>query len=76
MSPFGENFRGGQEKVICPLCNNHMDSQSLALNCEEIRKEVQIKLKIEDIYREHITLETASNLLEIETERKKLIKEL
>ena len=42
MSPFGENFRGGQEKVICPLCHNHMDSQSLALNCEEISKEVQL----------------------------------
>ena len=59
MSPFGENFRGGQEKVICPLCHNHMDSQSLALNCEEIRKEVQIKLRIEDIYRDNITLQTA-----------------
>ena len=61
--------------MICPLFNNHMDSQSLALNCEEIRKEVQIKIRIEDIYRDNITLQTASNLLEIETARKKLIKE-
>ena len=38
MAPFGENFRGGQPFVMCPLCRNHLDNQPMALGCEEIKR--------------------------------------
>ena len=28
MADFGENFKSGAEAVICPLCLDHIDSQS------------------------------------------------
>ena len=35
---FGENFRGGEEKVTCPLCNLHLDNQEMSLQCPELKK--------------------------------------
>ena len=30
MSDFGENYRAGRDKVICPLRESHMDNQELS----------------------------------------------
>jgi hypothetical protein len=65
MSTCGENFRGGQALIVCPLCHNHLDNQQMALRCEVMNKEVTIKCKIEEIYRDDISLQTAQNLLEV-----------
>ena len=65
MSPFGGNFCGGQTHVVCPLCQNHLDNQPMALGCEVLKKELKINCKIEEIYRDEIPLRTAQNLLEI-----------
>ena len=73
MSPFGENFRGGQALVVCPLCHNHLDNQQMALRCEVMNKEVTIKCKIEEIYRDDISLQTAQNLLEVKNTRERLL---
>ena len=42
MAPFGENFRGGQKTVLCPLCKLHPDSQSESFGCSELKKVVEV----------------------------------
>ena len=73
MSPFGENFRGGLTHVVCPLCHNHLDNQPMALSCEVLMREMKISCKIEEIYRDEISLQTAQNLLEIDNTRKSIL---
>ena len=58
MADFGKNHRGGREKVICPLCESHVDSQELSYICPEIKNRVVISGSISDIYKEDIKLET------------------
>ena len=66
MAPLGENFRGNQPLVVCPLCQTHL---------EEIKKKMTVKISIEDIYRDKITLEAAQELLKIQKMREKLLEE-
>ena len=72
MAPMGENFRGSQTETICPLCYVHLDSQAMALNCQEIKQNCQTTMKIEDIYSDNIPLKIAQDLLTITKVRKKL----
>ena len=72
MAPLGENFRGGEGNKVCPLCYCHLDNQSMIFQCEEIRKEMKITSKLEDIYSDKISIETARELTKIENVREKL----
>ena len=40
MVAFGENFRAGRDATICPLCQQHSDSQYDLLNCEIIKESI------------------------------------
>jgi hypothetical protein len=40
MTPLGENYRGNQGHVLCPLCNNHLDNQPGLLQSEEMKKKI------------------------------------
>ena len=65
MSDFGENYRAGREKVICPLCESHVDNQELSFICPDIKNKVVISGKISDIYMEDIKLETVEVIQKI-----------
>ena len=65
MSDFGENYRAGRDKVICPLFESHVDNQELSYICPEIKNKVVICGKISDIYREDIKLETVEAIQKI-----------
>ena len=67
---YGENFRAGREMVICPLCQIHLDSQFLCLECPVIKKEVKEAHQIEDIYSDQISLKTVEVLQRIEAIRR------
>ena len=55
MERFGENLRGGQNMVMCPLCMLHLDSQDLSLQCPEVRKKINHTVgDIKEIYGEKI----------------------
>ena len=43
MAPFGENFRGGEATVMCPLCLSHPDGQAESFQCEKMKKLMTIK---------------------------------
>ena len=41
MSPFGENYRGGRERKICPFCKNHPDGLSRNEKVDGYKRELQ-----------------------------------
>ena len=65
MAPFGENFKGDREHVICPLCGNHWDSQAMSFQCEYITSRTNIMCDMADIYTDDINLETARTVTEM-----------
>ena len=67
MQNFGENYRGNRQFVPCKLCNLHLDSQQMSFHCNEVRKNVKIIGKYDDIFEDHIekTLaRTVQNIME------------
>ena len=71
MERFGENFRGRQSQVICPLCKLHLDNQEMGFQCPEIKKEIEINGSIDEIYIGEIkkeTIKTMTKILEIRKE--------
>ena len=65
MTPLGENYRGNQGHVLCPLCNNHLDNQPGLLQCEEMKKKIEINIKMEDVMGEHVDLKNSKKITEI-----------
>ena len=68
MAKFGQNYRGGKEKIVCPLCESHLDNQELSYICPVIRNEFKISGSSSDIYSEEIhknTVETIEKIVEI-----------
>ena len=50
MAPFGENFRGGSNKVLCPLCGLHPDGQEESFSCQKMRQMINIQGKYKQIF--------------------------
>ena len=70
MARFGENYRGTSGPNICPLCQTHPDNQQTSFQCKEIRKKIEIKGKLEDIYTENINEDTIKTVVKIMEIRK------
>ena len=75
MAEFSKNYRGGRSQVVCPLCHLHLDNQELSYQCSEIRSEVKIMGKIEDIFKEEISLETVETIEKISELRRTWLEE-
>ena len=71
MERFGENYRGGNSPIPCPLCKLHLDNQEMSFQCPEIIKEVTINGSISDIYKENIKIETVDTVIRISEYRKR-----
>ena len=54
MENFGENFRGSNGPVPCPLCGTHLDNQEMSFQCQIIKAELQPTGDITEIYRDDI----------------------
>ena len=75
MAPFGENFRGGQKLIICPLCNDHPDGQSESFGCIELKKVMDIKGEYSRIFAQNIPedlVKTIHNIYNFREELRKL----
>ena len=75
MAPFGENFRGGEEHIICPLCQNHWDSQVMSFQCSYFRGKVAIDCDMEDVLSDKVTVETGKTLTKMLKIREEKLKE-
>ena len=74
MAPFGENFRGGQKSVYCPLCKQHPDGQSESFQCSELRKVVDICGEYKQIFCRKIPKELVKTIHSIYSFREELRK--
>ena len=72
MARFGENFRGGTEQKICPLCKLHLDNQEMSMQCPEIINKVEIKGKLEDLFKDEIKPEIIETITKITKIRKEI----
>ena len=73
MERFGENFRGPNGPVCCPLCHTHLDNQQMSYQCPEIKQEVEIKGSYTDIFKDAIKLETIKTIVSISETRKSIL---
>ena len=65
MANFGDNFRQKNNQIMCPLCHNHVDSQSLSSQCNYYKNKMKIHRYMKDIDTPDITLETAITATEM-----------
>ena len=70
MAEYGENFRAGRIKVMCPFCNLHLDSQDLGYICPIIQANIDISGSYTDIYSENITQRTMETIERMSEYRK------
>ena len=73
METFGENFRGGKDSTVCPICKTHIDSQSLSLQCQPIKANLKIVCDISDIYGSNISKESVDTITKISKYRKETL---
>ena len=50
MSPFGENYKAGQQTTVFPLCFLHLDSQEESFNCAKLKQMIEVRGKYSDIF--------------------------
>ena len=62
MAPFGENLRGGENHVMCPLCLKHWDSQVMSFQCEVLKDKMNIDCDMTDILSEKVTVENGKTI--------------
>ena len=74
MAPFGENFRGGQKVVLCPLCKAHPDGQIDSFECTELKKVINIKGDYMKIFGPNIPEELVKTIHNIYNFREELRK--
>ena len=65
MANFGDNFRQKNYQIMCPLCHNHVDSQSLSFQCNYYKDKMKIHCDMKDIDTPEVTLETAITVTEM-----------
>ena len=65
MAPFGENFRGGQAMIICPLCKGHPDGQSESFECVQIKKVIDVQGSYMQIFGQNFSRELVKTVQSI-----------
>ena len=74
MAPFGENFRGGQKTVLCPLCKAHPDGQPESFDCIQLKKIISVKGDYKQIFSQVIPHELVTTIHNIYSFREELRK--
>ena len=75
MAPFGQNFRGGNNKVLCPLCGLHDDGQEESFSCQKLKQIINIKGNYKQVFGWKFTKEfikTIQSIFEFREEYRKL----
>ena len=70
MAIYSDNYKGQGDVITCPLCHLHLDVQNLSFQCTEVKKNIQIGGKYEEIFDDKISSELAKTVLHISKLRK------
>ena len=74
MAPFGQNFRGGQEIVICPFCKNHPDGQEESWSCTKMKSVLNIQGDYKEIFGRMFSKEVIASVQNLYTFREEFRK--
>ena len=67
MAKYGENFRGPDGPIICPLCGGHLDNQVMGFdNCKVLRDNINMEGRYQDIFTKYIPAKLVNTLLNID----------
>ena len=67
MAQYGENFRGPNGPVICPLCAGHLDNQVMGFeNCKTLKDNIDIEGRYQDIFKTYIPTKLVNTLLNMD----------
>ena len=51
MADVGQNFRGGNDNIICKLCGLHSDSQQeIFSKCTYIKEKIEVTERYDDVF--------------------------
>ena len=75
MAVFSDNYRGQKGTSLCPLCGIHLDVQSMSFQCIQIKENVKITGKYENIFEDVIPKQLARTVIEISHYRKQFLEE-
>ena len=63
MANYGENFRGKENAILCPLCYTHLDSQKMCFeNCPVLRQNITISGSYDQIFNTSVSTEVVQTL--------------
>ena len=71
---FGDNFRGGKDFILCPLCQNHPDSQEWSYGCSALLNQINIEGHYSEIFNDKIYSHTIRTIDRITKMRKQILK--
>ena len=74
MAPFDDNYPGQGPPKPCPLCGNHLDTQSMSFQCAKIQEKIPSIGKYEDLFKKAVIskelAKTVKQTLEIRENQK------
>lgn len=73
MEKFSENFRGGLDHILCPLCGVHLDNQEMSFKCQVLKSNIKIEGDMDDLYEDEINIKVAETIKRISEFRKENI---
>ena len=77
MANYGENFRGKENEILCPLCHTHLDSQKMCFeNCPVLRQNIKLSGSYHQIFNTAVPSEIVQTLSLIDKFREENSKSL
>ena len=78
MHNFHENFRSNIDSRLCPLCNNHSDSQNDIALCKVIRDNFKgsVHVKTDNVYSSSVSVESVKFISNIISIREKCLEDM
>ena len=70
---FKENFGDKYPNKACPLCTVHMDTQTHAVQCDQIKQTISVEGSYSNIFKEKIPSDISKTLYKITKLREDLI---
>ena len=73
VADFKENYGNRYEDKVCPLCTIHMDTQTHAVQCVQVKESVSVNGNYSDTFKEVIPRNISKTLYDISKLREGLI---
>ena len=67
MAKYGENFRGNNKEILCPLCSTHLDNQKMCFEtCSVLKKHIEIFGSYDQLFNPYVPNELVQTLIKMD----------